>query len=174
MQELTEVIQKRYRCRHIHAAGHQCGSPALRHEHFCYYHHTTRRPAPADRKFRYIDAGEPFVLPVVEDRTSALQVASHLLSRIASNDLDPTRAGKLLYCLQIIGGFLPREPRPAAAATPEPTPKPQPLVEDLVLDQTHGLLAPLTELLPPNLQPSSPPSRPPLPLTTYHFLTTYH
>jgi hypothetical protein len=38
--ELVTVIQRRYRCRHIHAAGHQCGSPALRNEHFCYYHHT--------------------------------------------------------------------------------------------------------------------------------------
>jgi hypothetical protein len=175
--ELTEVIQKRYRCRHIHAAGHQCGSPALRNEHFCYYHHTTRRPAPAAGKFRHLDAAEPFILPVVEDRTSALLVASQLLSRIASNDLDPVRAGKLLYNLQIITALLPREPRPDAAipaATPEPAQTPPPLVEDLVLDETHGMIAPIAEILPPepatttpqpppatsNLQLSSPPSTP--------------
>jgi hypothetical protein len=151
MQELTVVTQKRYRCRHIHAAGHQCGSPALRHEHFCYYHHATRRPAPPAGKFRHLDAAEPFVLPVVvEDRTSALLVASQLLSRIASNDLDPTRAGKLLYNLQIITALLPPEPRPAAATgeSPEPAQEPQPLVEDLVYDETHGILAPILELPP--------------------------
>jgi hypothetical protein len=154
MQELTEVTQKRYRCRHIHAAGHRCGSPALRREHFCYYHHTTRRPAPPNRQFRYIDAAEPFTLPTVEDRTSALSVASQLLSRIASNDLDPTRAGKLLYNLQIVTALLPQEPRPAATRqpaaaptpAPEPTPQPEPLVEDAILDETHGLLAPIAEI----------------------------
>ncbi len=35
---------KRYQCRHIFTDGHRCGSPCLRHEDFCYYHHTTRRP----------------------------------------------------------------------------------------------------------------------------------
>jgi hypothetical protein len=149
--ELVTVIQKRYRCRHIHAAGHQCGSPALRNEHFCYYHHTTRRPAPAAGKFRHLDAAEPFTLPIVEDRTSALLVASQLLSRIASNDLDHTRAGKMLYNLQIITALLPREPRPAPAipeSNAEPVQK-LPLVEDLVLDETHGLLAPIAEIPPP-------------------------
>ncbi|RSL15183.1 hypothetical protein EDE15_0661 [Edaphobacter aggregans] len=34
---------KRYQCRHIFTDGHSCGSPCLRHEDFCYYHHTTRR-----------------------------------------------------------------------------------------------------------------------------------
>ncbi len=34
----------RYQCRHIFTDGRRCGSPCLRHEDFCYYHHTTRRP----------------------------------------------------------------------------------------------------------------------------------
>ena len=42
----TETQPKRYQCRHIHTQGHRCGSPALRGELFCYYHHTTRKPAP--------------------------------------------------------------------------------------------------------------------------------
>ena len=180
--ELTEVIQKRYRCRHIHAAGHQCGSPALRNEHFCYYHHTTRRPAPAAGKFRHLDAAEPFILPVVEDRTSALLVASHLLSRIASNDLDPVRAGKLLYNLQIITALLPREPRPDAAipaATPEPAQTPPPLVEDLVLDETHGMIAPIAEILPPEpatTTPQPPPDKtqPATVLPTLHASSSPH
>ena len=160
MQELATVTQTRFRCRHIHAAGHQCGSPALRQEHFCYYHHATRRPASAGPKFRHLDAAEPFTIPIVEDRVSALQVASQILSRIASNDLDPTRAGKLIYCLQIITAFLPPEPRAnatnrtkaataaaaAASESHETAPIPEPLVEEIVLDEIHGPIAPLTEL----------------------------
>ncbi len=31
-------------CRHLFTDGHQCGSPALRGEELCFYHHSTRRP----------------------------------------------------------------------------------------------------------------------------------
>ena len=47
--EPTETTIKRFLCRHIHTSGSRCGSPALRGESFCYYHHTTRRPAPRHR-----------------------------------------------------------------------------------------------------------------------------
>jgi len=90
MSESTEV-QKRFRCRHILTSGRACKSPALRNEQFCCYHHATRRPAPALGKFRHLNAAEPFILPVVEDRASALLVASLILSRIPSNDLDYIR-----------------------------------------------------------------------------------
>ena len=43
--EPTQTTIKRFLCRHIHTSGSRCGSPALRGESFCYYHHTTRRPA---------------------------------------------------------------------------------------------------------------------------------
>jgi hypothetical protein len=158
--ELVTVTQKRYRCRHIHAAGNQCGSPALRNEHFCYHHHTTRRPKPANGKFRHIDAWEPFELALVEDRASALAAASHLLQRIASNDLDPERAGKLLYNLQIITKLLPGQPVPAAATVPHAaTPAPAPAlteVEEVIDDKVYGLIAPQTELPPePATEPVS-------------------
>src|ERR1035438_10684322 len=100
LAEPTTITQKRYKCRHVHAAGRQCGSPALRNEEFCYFHHTTRRRKKTGG-FRYLDATEPFELPLVEDRVSALSAAAQLLCRIASNDLDLGRAGKLLYNLQI-------------------------------------------------------------------------
>ena len=41
----TQPEPKKYYCRHIFTDGHRCGSPALRNQHFCYYHHATRRPA---------------------------------------------------------------------------------------------------------------------------------
>jgi hypothetical protein len=154
--ELVTVTQRRIQCRHVHLAGRQCGSPALRREHFCYFHHATRRPKPYPGKFRHLDAHEPFELPVVEDRASALSVASQILSRIASNDLDPTRAGRLLYNLQVVASLLPR---PARASNPNPNSSlddiaHEPiLVEELIDDEIHGPIAPITEYLPPAPNP---------------------
>ena len=36
----------RLQCRHIFTDGHRCGSPCLRREPFCFYHHTARPPKP--------------------------------------------------------------------------------------------------------------------------------
>jgi hypothetical protein len=174
------VLQTRVRCRHIHTAGNQCGSPALRNEIFCYYHHTTRRPKAAPGGFRYLNATEPFQLPIIEDRASALAVASEIMCRIASNDLDITRAGRLIYNLQVLAAFLPREPKPASAqrhpegakepaphtATPTPAAQSTPsapespdLVTDIVDDETHGLIAPPAspaDPVPPTTIPTEP------------------
>jgi hypothetical protein len=147
MQQASDqvtVTQTRTQCRHIHAAGNQCGSPALRHEQFCYFHHATRRPKPPAGKFRFLDSQEPFELPVVEDRASALSVAAQVLARIASNDLDYERAGRILYNLQILISLMPKEPRPSAAAQPAPSPV---LIEELVYDETHGFIAPIKQLV---------------------------
>jgi hypothetical protein len=142
---LATVTQKRFQCRHVHAAGHQCGSPALRNQEFCYFHHTTRRAKPPAGKFRYLDAHEPFELPIVEDLQSALSVAAQILCRVASNDLDHQRAGKLLYNLQVIASIIDKASRHAAKAGSAP--KPEPLAE-LVADEAHGLIAPITEFRP--------------------------
>jgi hypothetical protein len=153
------ITQSRHQCRHIHARGNQCGSPALRGEQFCYFHHTTRRPRQAG-KFKYINAQEPFELPVVEDRASALSVAAQLLSRIASNDLDVSRAGRLLYNLQILNALMPKEPRAPAETSPAPAPS---LVDAAVYDETHGLIAALPEPAAQAATEEPPPSNPPHP-----------
>jgi len=49
--ELTQITRTLTLCRHFHASGRRCGSPALRGEQFCYYHHPNRRPGPlAERR----------------------------------------------------------------------------------------------------------------------------
>ncbi len=157
--ETVTVTLKRIRCRHVHADARKCGSPALRNEQFCYFHHTTRPRKPKAGKFRHLDAHEPFELPVVEDLPSALSVAAQILCRIASNDLDPTRAGRMLYNLQIITTLLDRAER---AAKQKPGAQPVPpadLVEQLIDDETHGPIAPIVEYTPP------PPAAPQTELT---------
>src|SRR5579862_4010757 len=95
---------KRYQCRHIFTDGHRCGSICLRGEAFCYYHHTTRRPAqnPQQRRGRRAT----FELPLPEDRSAIQASLGLILQRLASNDLDPRRAGLILYALSIASSNL--------------------------------------------------------------------
>ena len=98
-------------CRHIRTSGRRCRMIALRHQHFCFYHHAARRPIPGHAA-RYPDADRhPFAVPVLEDRPAIQLALSQVFGRIAANDLDPKRAGLLLYCLQIAVTALPRETR---------------------------------------------------------------
>ena len=87
MQNATIESKKRYQCRHIFTDGRRCGSACLRHEEFCYYHHTTRRPAenPHQRRTRRTT----FDLPLPEDRSAIQHSIGEVLRRIASNDIDP-------------------------------------------------------------------------------------
>ncbi len=146
MNELNPA-PKRYQCRHIFTAGNRCGSPCLRnpggHEDFCYHHHTTRLPIANPRKRRARQAA--FEIPLPEDRAAIQITIGHVLRRVASNDLDPRRAGLLLYGLQIAALNLPRIPAPSReAATAQVI-----MVEEIVIDPTHGPLAPRTEVSKP-------------------------
>ncbi len=160
MQAETAPVdpKRRYLCRHIFADGHRCGSPALRQEQFCYYHHVNRRPKPAPGKFRHLDAAEPFDLPIIEDRASALLVTSQILSRIASNDLDVNRASRLIAGLRVAVSLLPRESRTGLGFAIRSALRAG-LVEEPVLDETHGPIAPIAEAPVPVAPPRPPAPR---------------
>jgi hypothetical protein len=82
-------------CHHLHPTGNRCGSPALRGEQFCFFHHPTRHP-PTRRAAR-----TPFDVPAITD-PEALQIAlSEVIRRLADNTLDTKRAGLLLLTLQM-------------------------------------------------------------------------
>src|SRR5260370_1511473 len=132
--------QKRFQCRHIFTDGHRCGSACLHHEEFCYYHHTTRRPVanPKQRRSRR----STFDLPLPEDRSAIQSSIGEVLRRIASNDIDPRRAGLLLYGLQIASLNLPRPQNTQRNAKPEPVET----VEEIIIDPTLGVLAPRAEV----------------------------
>ena len=126
-----------YQCRHLFTDGHRCGSRALRHEPFCYYHHGTRKPATIPRLTQTPDPTAPFDLPLPEDRSAIQHSLGLIVQRIARNQLDPRRAGLLLYALQIASCNLPKAPKNA-----EPTET----IEEITLDDLHGPLAPQSEL----------------------------
>ena len=146
--------QKRFLCRHIHASGFRCGSPSLRGESFCYYHHASRRPmaAAAARP-----AEATFVFPPLEDRTSIQVAITEVLRALAANQIDARRAALLLYGFQIASSNLPREQQPkqqpdrftgrimrSRFSEVEPDPVPMP-VEAFLADPDLGALAPIAE-----------------------------
>ena len=123
-----------FRCRHIFTDGHRCAAPCLRGQQLCYQHHATRRPIQdaAERKARL----GTFEFPGPDqlgDRSGILHAIALVLERIASNDLDPRRAGLLLYGLQTAVIALPKPARDA---------EPPLLVEEISEDPALGPLAP--------------------------------
>jgi len=86
--------KRRYLCRHIFTNGHRCGSPALRGQHFCYYHRAVRQqPAAANIKG---DRPAIFTIPPIDDAAGIQIALHHVLTRLATCELDTKRAGQLL------------------------------------------------------------------------------
>ena len=137
MPDIISPAATRFQCRHIFTDGRRCLSPGLRNEEFCYYHHTSRRPVQNlnTRRKRM----STFTLPNPEDRSAIQQTIGEVLRRIASNDIDPRRAGLLLYGCQIASLNLPR------TDTPTPPAKTEAQIDELTVDPTLGHLAPRTE-----------------------------
>src|SRR5471032_1249276 len=126
----------RYLCRHVHADGRRCGSRALRRQNFCYYH-TANRPPVQNPRLRKQERNE-FDLSDPADRTALQLSLGEVLRRIASNQIDPRRAGLLLYGLQIASGNIPK---------PKSDERPR-TVEEVVEDPEFGLIAPEEESAP--------------------------
>jgi hypothetical protein len=147
--------RKPYLCRHIFVDGRQCGSRALREQHFCYYHYAHRTPVLARERRRRLASGFDLTRLDGLDNHTAIQLAlSEVLGRIANNAIDPKNAGLLLYGLQVAGNNL-RHAHP----TP-PVPVPETIIEDVAFGQLaepepgrplpEGEVARLTRLLREN------------------------
>ena len=82
----------------------RCGSPALRGETFCYYHHPTRKPAqnPHERRSRRL-ARKTLRLPLPTSRAELQYSLLYLMHLMAANEIDTRRAGLLLNALQTAG-----------------------------------------------------------------------
>ena len=130
-------------CRHIRPDGRRCGSPSLRTRNFCYHHDLTRRPGPRQPQVNTARAAKAntFTLPTPADLSerAGLQLAvGQILHKIANNEIDPRRAGLLLYGLQIASTILPKPTKAEAAIIAE-------VVEEVVEDPELGTLAPEAE-----------------------------
>ena len=165
---------RRFQCRHIHVTGLRCGSPCLRGENFCYYHHSTRRPpqplaqGPSPQEPPTQDPlTAVFTLSSLEDHTSIQLALTEVLTRLAANSLDPARARLLLRGLHIASDNLHRQSRtvpvPHSSRSDEwETRKPSaipirlnPTVEDFILDPHLGPIAPIAEVGAPDAAEAS-------------------
>ncbi len=124
----------RNHCRHIHPSGHRCASPSLRQEPFCYYHHATRRAISKSVAQSRQAHHSTFTLLEPDNRTAIQLNLGEIMRRLAAHELDPKRAGLLLYALQIAACNLPK----SLAQAPE-------TIEDITLDEQLGPLAPESE-----------------------------
>jgi hypothetical protein len=92
-------------CRHLFLSGKKCGSPALKHQNFCYYHSNTRKREKRAADNQPYDRINPkntaLALPTL-DEGDAIQLAiSEVVLALANNTIDPRRARIMLYGLQI-------------------------------------------------------------------------
>jgi hypothetical protein len=89
-------------CMHIMVSGAHCGSPAMRHNRFCYYHkrqHERRIALEADYARKNRNA--PFTLPPLEDAASIQFSLTQIMRRLAAGEIDREIANLMLYSLQI-------------------------------------------------------------------------
>jgi hypothetical protein len=128
----------RLQCRHIFTDGHRCGSPSLKGENFCYYHHATRRPKPTPKHDPYNEPPNQtaFSLPIPEDHSAIQHSLGQIMNQLATNALDPRRAGLLLYALQIASQNLKSAPQHNS----------RDIVHDITIDPEVGPLAPENEV----------------------------
>ena len=131
------------RCRHIFVEGRQCGSRSLRHENFCYYHHTTRVPAPRVHISR-TNHDEAFELPMPENRAAIQYGIGEVLRRLAATQIEHKTAALMLYGLSVASSNLSSGARYDTA----PDQPSEPIV-DIVIDPEEGLLAPTDQPLEP-------------------------
>ena len=107
----------KFQCHYIFPDNARCGSPRMRNEQFCYFHHDSRRPVV--RPEQRIARRSTFSLFTPTSHNSIQESLGELLIRIAANDIDPRRAGLLLYCLQIASANL-RTAQKAQQTEPPP------------------------------------------------------
>jgi hypothetical protein len=87
------------RCQHIKTNGVQCGSPALRTERHCFFHHQHRSRA---HEFDlYQPAKSALNLPALEDANSIQVVLTEVIRLILTHHIDSKSASLLLRALRL-------------------------------------------------------------------------
>src|ERR1700690_610003 len=83
------------KCTHIKVTGQQCGSPALRHEFFCYFH-TRVIKGVQQRVDMRLDS-----MALLEDCEAIQLSIMHVVDGLVKGTLDPTRARLIIQALRI-------------------------------------------------------------------------
>jgi hypothetical protein len=76
-------------CEHMFAAGKQCGSPAMKGFHFCYYHRQNRRLRGRE------------VVPGLHSRREIQKSLSNICQGLIAGRIGSEEAGRLIYAIQL-------------------------------------------------------------------------
>ena len=101
------------RCQHIKVNGVQCGSPALRNERRCYYHHECHRMG--DQIHLNFNENGLLKLPTLEDANSIQLGLARVMRLLASEVIDHRTASLFLRALRTAANnvkYLSLEPKP--------------------------------------------------------------
>ncbi len=93
-------------CRHIFPDGSRCHAAALKDMPYCYHHDRIHRALLCQRSSK-----AKLDLPAFEDRGSILIALSQVICALADGRLDGTKAGRVIYALQVAAQFAPMSPR---------------------------------------------------------------
>jgi hypothetical protein len=88
------------RCQHIKVNGTQCGSPALRHERFCYFHKRWHEDHITIAEAGSLQVRPSLSVPVLEDANSVQVALMQVIQLLLSAQIDHRTAGLALYGLQ--------------------------------------------------------------------------
>ena len=90
-------------CRHRMPTGATCHSPAMRKSAYCYYHARLHQPQNRRRPPNF-----PVKLPVLDSQNAVQIGLTDVMNAIASGQLEPRRAGQILYGMQMASTALKR------------------------------------------------------------------
>src|SRR5579884_361572 len=98
-QAVIRLIQAHHspRCQHVKVNGVRCGSPAMKRNALCYFHHHQLAKQQED----------DLSIPLLEDANSVQLAISKVVRAILAGKLDPRTAGLALYGLQTAAINLP-------------------------------------------------------------------
>ena len=87
-------------CGHLKEDGIPCGSPALRGQHLCYFHHRHRQQRLAFARDRRRAEICDWQLPPLQSVNDVQQALRRIFEELSAGRLDPDRAGPMLYATQ--------------------------------------------------------------------------
>ncbi len=100
LEDRLDRANRSARCRHIKPNGIRCGSPAVRDQVYCYFHHVYRDHESDRQPFRPDPTGALWNLPLLENADGIQMAIQLVLDSVLANKMDLKRASILLYGLQ--------------------------------------------------------------------------
>ena len=93
-------LNRDQQCHHYQApSGQRCGSPAMKSQYYCYHHQVNHNK----KNHRILIDPEItcMEIPPIEDRASIFIALAAVVHRLAENTIDTSRAGQMIYGLQV-------------------------------------------------------------------------